>query len=92
MNTSIDFIAARAIAVAYARELAVAVGDEFEILEGSTIEDPKGWLFFYNSADFVRTRSPTDSLAGNGPILVLLDGAVLELPSAVPWDVALKNV
>jgi hypothetical protein len=46
----------------------------------------------HNSADFVRTRNPMDSLAGNGPILVLRDGSVVHLPSAVPWEDALKHL
>ena len=92
MNSSLDINAAKEIALAHVRQLALSAGDEFDILPESTVEDTKGWVFFYNSADFVRTRSPMDSLAGNGPILVLRDGSVVDLPSAVPWKDALKDL
>lgn len=86
----------RESASALAREkvdqLARAAGDEFEILSESTIEVEQGWLFFFNTADFVATRNPTAALAGNGPILVTREGALHELPSAIPWEEAVKRV
>lgn len=92
MNSSLDINAAREIALEHVRQLAASVGDEFDILPESTVEDPKGWVFFYNSTDFVRTRNPMDALAGNGPILVMRDGSVVDLPGAVPWEEALKDL
>ena len=73
-------------------QLAFASGDQFEILVNETREVNRGWVFFYNTADYVRTRNPMHALAGNGPILVLRNGQVLELPSAIPWEEALDRV
>lgn len=83
-------------ALALAREridqLALAVGDEFEILSDSTREIEQGWVFFFNTADYVRTRNPTAALAGNGPLLVTREGVIHELPSAIPWEVAVRQL
>lgn len=86
----------RELAISLAREridqLAQAAGDEFEILSDATREIEQGWLFFFNTMDFVRTRNPLSALAGNGPILVTREGVVHELPSAIPWEDAVKQI
>lgn len=83
-------------ALALAREridqLAQAVGDEFEILSDSTREIEQGWVFFFNTADYVRTRNPTAALAGNGPLLITRAGVIHELPSAIPWEDAVRQL
>ncbi|MGB9992958.1 YrhB domain-containing protein [Massilia sp. SM-13] len=79
-------------AVRHVTQLGQSAGDEFAILPEETQEIPEGWVFFYNSADFVRTRNPIDSLAGNGPVFVRRDGGVRDLPSAIPWLDALKGI
>jgi hypothetical protein len=85
-----------AMAMNLAREtiaqLALSVGDQFDILLDETREVEQGWVFFFNTADFVRTRNPVYALAGNGPILVSRDGKVQELPTAVPWEDSLKKI
>ena len=73
-------------------ELALATGDQFEIILDETKAVDKGWIFFYNTADYVRTRNPIHALAGNGPIMVSRDGVIHELPTAVPWEEALKKI
>lgn len=73
-------------------ELAQAAGDEFEILRHLTVEIELGWIFFYNTTEFVRTKNLTSSLAGNGPILVTRMGSIHELPSSVPWKDAVKKI
>lgn len=72
--------------------LASAAEDSFELLTEETKDVGNGWLFFFNSSDFVRSRSPVDALAGNGPLLVLEDGQVHHLPSSIPWQEALKKI
>jgi hypothetical protein len=83
-------------ALALAREridqLAQAVGDEFEILSDFTREIEQGWVFFFNTADYVRTRNPTAALAGNGPLLITREGVIHELPSAIPWEDAVRQL
>lgn len=41
-----------------------------EIMEAETREYDFGWVFFYQSAEFVRTRDPGKMLYGNAPIIV----------------------
>jgi Immunity protein 35 len=83
---------AAAIANAKVAELAKAAGDQFEILDDQTKQVDRGWVFFFNSADFVRTRDPVDALAGNAPILVFKDGRVEQLSTALPLEESLKQV
>lgn len=73
-------------------QLAQAAGDEFAILSDATKEIDQGWVFFFNTADYVRTRNPASALAGNGPILVTREGVIHELPSAIPWEDAVKQI
>jgi hypothetical protein len=81
-----------AITLAHARigQLAQAAGNQFEILSDCTKEIEQGWVFFFNTVDFIRTRNPIFALAGNGPILVTREGVIYELPSAIPWEEAVK--
>ena len=84
----------RESAILLAREridrLARDAGDQFELLSDSTKEIEQGWVFFFNTAYFVRTGNPASVLAGNGPILVTREGVIHELPSAIPWQEAAK--
>ena len=91
MNT-INCAAALKIARAKVDELGRMAGDAFDILTAETKEVKQGWLFFYNSADFIRTRDPMFALAGNGPLLILRDGQVATLPTAVPWQEAVDQM
>ena len=86
---TISFDQARAIAEKTVRAIADAANDEFDIADNETIDE--GWLFFYNSKDFIETGNPISALAGNGPIFVDRKGAVKVLPSAISWQVALKG-
>ena len=40
------------------------------LLHDLTAEHSFGWLFFYTSQDFIRTRDPNDAVGGNAPLLV----------------------
>lgn len=89
---TLDRAAALKIARAKVDELGRSAGEAFDIVTAETKEVKRGWLFFYNSADFIRTRDPMFALAGNGPLLVLRDGQVATLPTAVPWQEAIGHV
>lgn len=73
-------------------ELALSTGIEMLLAREQTISLDRGWLFFYNSAEFLKTGDPSSALAGNGPILVSHDGLTHILPSAIPWDIALQRL
>ncbi len=42
----------------------------FAINTSKTLEKPFGWVFFYNSKQFIETNNIIFRLAGNGPIFV----------------------
>jgi hypothetical protein len=89
---SLNHHAALRLAQAKVYELAFSEGEEFEILAGETREVEQGWVFFYNTADYVRTGDPLQALAGNGPVLVLRSGRIAVLPSAISWQDELSKM
>lgn len=83
---------AKSLACQRVNWLAQKAGDEFEILLDLTKEVKQGWLFFFNTADFVKTKNSMHALAGNGPILVTHQGEIYQLPSAIPWENYLEEI
>src|SRR4051812_38254286 len=76
---------------AKAREVAEAwvsanTRHEGELLDNETIAKPYGWVFFYQSKDFIRDPSKTSArFAGNGPFLVRrVNGDVHAFGTAMP--------
>lgn len=43
-----------------------------------------GWLFYWTSKRYLETKQTTDSLAGNGPILVSRESGKLETTRTAP--------
>lgn len=41
--------------------------------DGATVETDHCWVFFYNTREFIETRSAIFALAGNAPIFVAKD-------------------
>ena len=68
--------------------LGSASGGDFALIYDRTVEANEGWVFFYNTREFIETGNSDSRLAGNGPIFVNRNGVVRNLPSAVPWEVA----
>lgn len=66
--------------------LGAANNDNFAIMDDKTVETHSGWMFFYNTQEFIDTGDPTCALAGNGPILVQRSGEIIELPSSAQWE------
>lgn len=61
------------------------------IIDSATIERPFGWVFFYQSEEYLRTKSLGHMLVGGGPILVnKLTGEILQLGS-FSWEDQLKE-
>lgn len=86
---------ARRIAETYLRSLRskpCPEGEERVVDDEWTIERDYGWLFVYNTAEYVRTRSRRHRLIGNGPLLVRRDdGSVVEFSSAYDGEEALAE-
>jgi hypothetical protein len=64
---------------------------EVQILEEHTIKKPYGWIFFYQSKKYLHSDSITDVLVGNGPVLVLETGTIVQFPTAIPIDEAIRR-
>ena len=48
-------------------------GCDVDVVEEQTVVKAFGWIFYFSSSDFIRTRDPKYSLGGNGPIVVRRD-------------------
>ena len=58
-----------------------------QLIREQTIEKPYGWVFFYQSEAFLRTRNFSDMVLGNAPFLVKrTDGAVVIFGTADSID------
>jgi Immunity protein 35 len=68
------------------RELSRQCGTPLAILREKTVTVPRGWVFFYQSAIYLRSGDPMAMLAGNGPLFISHDGTILQLSSALPWE------
>ena len=81
-----------------AREIAEGVidsvyrsqGIDAVILDGETIEEPFGWVFFYQSRAWAERGEVSGLLVGNGPILVTRDGSTHSLGTGEPIDEQLR--
>lgn len=51
-----------------------------------TTDTANGWVFFYNSEEFIATQVPSAALAGNGPIFINHDGEVHLLGTQLGWE------
>lgn len=89
MKMSLD--KAKALAEEAVAALGTASGYDFALIYDKTVEVNQGWVFFYNTREFIDTGNVTSRLAGNGPIFVSRTGVVRNLPSAIPWAVAIRS-
>jgi hypothetical protein len=50
------------------------------LMEEKTVAKSYGWVFFYDSRQYIETRSVFDAIGGNGPVVVLAEsGEVVRL-------------
>lgn len=71
--------------------LAEESGDKLALL-AEPYETERTLAFFYQAADYLRTRDATQALAGNGPILVSkLTGAVEVTGTALPFEASIRD-
>jgi hypothetical protein len=90
--TYVDQATATRLALEKLDEIAQRAGINLQLLSDRTREIEAGWVFFYNSSEFLRTRNLSHALAGNGPIFVTREGAVHQLPTAIPWQEGVKRI
>lgn len=81
---------AKALAQRYLGE-GGACGDTV-VLDNCTIERPWGWVFFYQSREFVETGDPLRGLVGNAPLIVERDtGRVISTGTAHEIEFYIRN-
>lgn len=61
---------ARALAESDLTEQGLNADDAVDILDDATIERPWGWVFFYQTREFIETGDPLRGLLGNAPLIV----------------------
>lgn len=61
-------------------------------IAGGGNEYPRGTLFFWNSAEYVKTGEVESQLAGNGPFFITREGEVFHLPTHEPWEKSLSKL
>lgn len=77
-----DKLDAQVIADEYLATMQQGCNYELAFNYDITEEHPIGFVFFYNTKQFWKSRDFTTSLAGNGPLLIRRhDGEVIVLPS-----------
>ena len=63
------------------------------IIDDATRETTLGWVFFYNSREYLETADVMQGLAGNAPIFVSKrDGFITPLGTARPIDEYIAEV
>ena len=71
-----DFDKAAALATAW---VDILFEGEERIVREATIAKPYGWIFFYQSAEFLDDGNPSAQLVGNAPIIVNRDTCELRV-------------
>lgn len=62
------------------------------IIDELTITEDFGWVFFYQSKDYLETGDLPKALAGNAPLIVSKsDGKLCETGTAEPIEVYIEN-
>jgi len=81
-----------ALAIARRAVAAEPNGDELVVLEDQTLERSFGWVFFYQTEPYLRTRDIRFMRPGIAPFVVdRFDGTVTFLTSSLPPDVAIDD-
>jgi hypothetical protein len=84
---------ARKIAIAYLDSMTRRSGCEIAIIDGATIEKSYGWIFFYDSKQYLESGNFSDRLVGNAPIVVArADGGIHETGTARPLEYYLDRL
>jgi hypothetical protein len=69
------------------RYVAGCTDDAGEVTPEHTLDRPYGWVFFYQSREYLRTGDYADAFAGNSPIIVnRVTGECTETGTAYPIE------
>jgi hypothetical protein len=65
---------------------------EIVVMDEHTIEKEWGWVFFYESSDYLKTGDFSDQLVGNAPFIVnKATGELVETGTALPIEDYIKE-
>lgn len=92
MNNLITQSEAQIIAGIKVNRYAEIIGVELSIISEETKSVESGWVFFYQSQEYLKTKNPSSQLAGNSPIFITKNGLLYELPTSISYEEALKNI
>lgn len=67
---------AKKLAMTALRKMSRRSEADLAFVDSLTSCKPYGWVLFYNSRQFVETGNELEALGGNGPVVVLHDGAI----------------
>ena len=73
------------------KEMVRDTNHEFVLETDKTKEHPFGWVFFYNTKQYLKTGNPNDLVPGAGPFIVTRDGAIVHLSTSVPPQLAIEG-
>jgi hypothetical protein len=62
------------------------------IIDAETQEREFGWVFFYDSKEYVETGDFIHAIPGNAPVVVLRDGAIRTTGTARPLSEYLNEI
>lgn len=82
----IDFEKAKTIVSEKLLEIQKFSNIKLSIMYEETLEFDFGWIFFYQSEEFVKTKDPLTMVGGNAPILVDKQFAIA-IPTGTSQDI-----
>lgn len=84
--------------IAFAKAVIEPSKHDFVLLSEKTLVKDFGWVFFYTTRAYSKTRDPSKLVPGVGPVVVTHNGDVVELSTSVPpaasiaaYETAWKN-
>lgn len=89
---TVDYERAHFLARQHVDAASKAAGAKCMVIDDMTVAIPEGWVLFYDSAEYLRTRNLIAALAGNSPLFVRTTGRVHILPTYSSWEEGVKSV
>lgn len=74
------------------QELNLEFGGGIALVEGQTLFKEYGWVFFYNTVEYIESKDPQVALMSNTPILLTKDGKMHYLNMSCPVDEAVEKL
>lgn len=69
----------------------LALGTELHIYDELTVTKSYGWVIHWDSKKFVDSGDNRFRLVGNGPLLVLISGEIVQFGTGMPFEYYLEK-